>query len=78
MSQEANTCNPFRNRLFSVLLLWSETAEVRCCTTLTLQDSHCESVRLDGLQEQANTRRCHAAIIDRPATASIPIRKDVR
>ena len=28
----------------------------RCCTTLTLEDSHCESMRLDGPYEQAITR----------------------
>lgn len=27
----------------------------RCCTTLTVEDSHCESMWLDGVHEQAIT-----------------------
>lgn len=28
----------------------------RCCRTLSVEDSHCESMRLDGLHEQSITR----------------------
>ena len=33
-----------------------QTADRRCCRTLTVEDSHRESMRLDGLHEQAITR----------------------
>lgn len=33
-----------------------DVAAGRCCTTLTVEDSHCESMRLDGPHEQAITR----------------------
>lgn len=39
--------------LFSIR---SERQLRRCCITLTSKDSHCESMRLDGMHEQAITR----------------------
>ena len=36
---------------YSITCVWG-----RCCRTLTVEDSHRESMRLDGLHEQAITR----------------------
>jgi len=44
-----------RTRDFLVRQL-TQLANGRCCITLTSKDSHCESMRLDGMHEQAITR----------------------
>jgi len=46
----------FNDWFMGVMDLGFATSARRCCTTLTREDSHCESMRLDGAHEQAIPR----------------------